>query len=191
VCSVASCDVAGDVRRALAVGKSLSRGHVIPDGLGTAKPFGVSNGVLEKNEQSQVKELVFPVDTEIMSGDANASSAHAMYVKTHGDFAPGEQRRRGYDWQASGLDPEQATFGCVEKNAYLNGVAKAMNPLRDETNKAGVSIIQKRVEDFKMTANDELGRVKNLGHGPTAAEPDHIYGGTESNTRSHATSSTA
>ena len=60
MCSVASCDVAGDVRRALAVGKSLSRGHVIPDGLGTAKPFGVSNGVLEKNEQSQVKELVFP-----------------------------------------------------------------------------------------------------------------------------------
>jgi len=22
---------------------------------------------------------------------------------------------------ASGLDPQQATFGCVEKNAYLNG----------------------------------------------------------------------
>ena len=32
-----------------------------------------------------------------------------MYVKTHGDFAPGEQRRRGYDWQASGRGLHSST----------------------------------------------------------------------------------
>jgi len=31
------------------------------------------------------------------------------------------------------------------------------------------------VEDFKSTANDELGRVKNLGHGEKPHE-QHIYG---------------
>mmetsp|Transcript_28766 Transcript_28766/g.70933 ORF Transcript_28766/g.70933 Transcript_28766/m.70933 type:complete len:452 (-) Transcript_28766:47-1402(-) len=158
------------------LGKSFNRGHAHPDGLGTSRPFGVSNGVLEKNLQSQVKELVFPLDTEVMQGDADKSEAHAMYVKTHGDYAPGEQRRRGYDWQAAGLNPDHAVFGQVDNHPYMNGVAKAMNPLTDDSNKASVAIIQKRVEDFKMSNNDELGHVKTLGHGPTAAPDGHIYG---------------
>jgi len=40
----------------------------------------------------------------------------------------------------------QVELKMDECKPLLNGVAKAMNPLRDETNKAGVSIIQKRVE---------------------------------------------
>jgi hypothetical protein len=44
------------------------------------------------------------------------------------------------------------------------------------SNFAFTFMLRRYIEDFKMTANDELGRVKNLGHGPTAAEDNHIYG---------------
>ena len=32
------------------------------------------------------------------------------------------------------------------------------------------------MEDFKMTNNDELGRVRNLGHDQSTAAPGHVYG---------------
>ena len=56
-----------------------------------------------------------------MEGDANDSSAHHMYVKTHGDYAPGEQRRRGYDWQAAGVNPDNTVFGQVDHHPYMVG----------------------------------------------------------------------
>jgi hypothetical protein len=156
------------------LGKSFSRGHELPTALVTGEtPFGVQGEV--KPTSSQVKDLVFPIDSLTMTGDAHGSSAHEMYIKTHGNYAPGQQRRRGYDWGASGIDPDTATFGGLDKEQYLEGVAKALNPLRDENNKAAAVIVHKSVEDFKSTNNDELGRVKNLGHGEKPSE-EHIYG---------------
>lgn len=35
-----------------------------------------------------------------------------MYNKTHGDFAPGEQKDRGYNWN---FDKNKHTFGYGEK----------------------------------------------------------------------------
>mmetsp|Transcript_6907 Transcript_6907/g.10703 ORF Transcript_6907/g.10703 Transcript_6907/m.10703 type:complete len:454 (-) Transcript_6907:128-1489(-) len=156
------------------LGKSFSRGHVLPGDLTSGEqPFGVQGEV--EPTSSQVKDLVFPIDTATMQGDPEGGAAHSMYIKTHGDYAPGQQRRRGYDWGGSGIDPAAATFGGVDRAPYYDGVAKALNPLRDVGNKASASIIDKRVEDFKSTANDELGRVKNLGHGEKPHE-QHIYG---------------
>ena len=150
--------------RSLRTGKSFNRGHQLPeqfkDGR-TGSAFGVAGEV--KPTSSQVKDLVFPIDTLTMEGDDDDSQAHRMYIKTHGNYAPGEQRRRGYDWGASGIDPDTATFGGLDKEQYLEGVAKAINPQRDAEKKTGcATIIDKRVEDFKSTNNDELGRAKNL-----------------------------
>ena len=161
------------------LGKSFNRGHALPEKFADqvhGAAFGVEGEV--KPTSSQVKDLVFPLDSVATAGDEDDSEAHKMYVKTHGNYAPGEQRRRGYDWKGTGLDPNTATFGGVDKEMYQDGVAKAINPQRDQTQKAGVAtIVGKRLEDFKSTNNDELGRVKNLGHGekPTVG-PDHVYG---------------
>jgi hypothetical protein len=35
-----------------------------------------------------------------------------MYRKTHGNFAPGEQRDRGYNWT---VDKDKMRFGYAEK----------------------------------------------------------------------------
>lgn len=166
-------DIYASVKRE-PLGKSYSRGHSLPGALASgAQPFGVEGEV--KPTSSQVKDLVFPIDGAAHARGEDDGGAHEMYVKTHGNYAPGEQRRRGYDWGGSGIDPNTATFGGVDKSQYLDGVAKALNPLRDETNRASATIIDKRVEDFKSTNNDELGRVKNLGHGEKPGD-GHVYG---------------
>lgn len=36
-----------------------------------------------------------------------------MYVKTHGNVAPGVQRDREYDWK--GIDPKTQVFGFGER----------------------------------------------------------------------------
>lgn len=155
------------------LGKSYNRGHVIPGGLGTERPFGTTIGAVAKSLRPEAKELIFPLQSV---DDEHDSKAHTQYVTSHKDYAPGEQRRRNYDWAASGVDPLSQSFGLAEKIPYTDGVAKALNPLLDEENKASAEIVRKRVEDFKMTNNDELGRVKNLGHDQQTAGPDHVYG---------------
>jgi len=155
------------------LGKSYNRGHVLPEGMGTERPFGTTIGAVAKSLRPEAKELIFPLESV---EDLKDSKAHAQYVTTHNAYAPAEQRRRNYDWAASGIDPFDQTFGLVEKDPYMHGVAKALNPLVDENNKDSATIVRKRIEDFKMTNNDELGRVRNLGHDQSTAAPGHVYG---------------
>ena len=168
-------DVYASVRRE-PLGRGYTRGHALPDGLGTTKGFGVDGEVAPTS--SVVNGLIFPKDTEYLAGDAETSDAHKMYVKTHGNYAPGEQKRRDYDWAAAGVDPNATTFGAVDTAKYdqFEGVAKALNPLKDETMPHySASIVDARVEAFNATNRDELGKVKNLGLGEEI--PDgHVFG---------------
>ena len=121
---------------------------------------------------SVVKDLVFP--PEGTAGDEENGEAHRMYVKSHGNYAPGEQRDRGY--AAESFD-RTATFGGKENDVVLEGVAKALNPLRDETQKTfSATIVNKAAEDFKATAGDELGRVRRLGAGERNVPEGFTYG---------------
>lgn len=57
--------------------------------------------------------------------------AHEKYLKSHADYNPGEQKRRGYDWNSTGIDPVKHRFGVSEKMAMGGGseeVMKAMDP---------------------------------------------------------------
>ena len=120
---------------------------------------------------SIVKDLVFP--HEGLHGDEEGGEAHRMYVKSHDNYAPGEQRNRGY---AESFD-RTATFGGKENDVVLEGVAKALNPLKDETQKTfSATIVNKAAEDFKATAGDELGRVRRLGAGERNVPDGFTYG---------------
>lgn len=41
---------------------------------------------------------------------------------------PGEQRKRGYNWKSTPVDPAVHTFGAVCKEDYRDGVRKALSP---------------------------------------------------------------
>jgi EF-hand domain-containing family member B len=67
-------------------------------------PFGVPTQYCER-----VKELVNPNDRII---GQNSAAIEEMYKKTHGNFAPGEQKAREYNWD---LDVTKHRFGYGEK----------------------------------------------------------------------------
>jgi hypothetical protein len=95
-----------------------------------------------------------------------------MYRKTHGNFAPGEQRKRDYDWK---FDPAGHRFGYGEK-VPQNGAAVAIHAERQEEQFPRTVIVKKPVEDFKAVSSDMLGVSKNLGQGQVSRGPDFVHG---------------
>jgi hypothetical protein len=163
------------------LGRSYVRGHLIPDGLGVVSGFGAKSEVAPTS--SQVKDMVFPEGKDsVMLGDAFGSDAHLMYVKSHGNYAPGERRDRRYDWNAAGVDPETSIFGMSTKVGGIDAieglkldhskpaltVEQVINPLKDTTKRnhlTGATIVDKRSESYRTAAADALGKSKPLGTG--------------------------
>ena len=191
---VAEASYASKTREPL--GKSFVRGHVLPEGLGTSKGFGVESNVAPTS--SVVKDMVFPpkqgeLGSTLLLGDAFGSDAHRMYVASHGAYAPGEQRRRGYDWNAAGVDPETTTFGVSTKTnrgvetvealkldpyAPALTVEQSINPLKDATRRnavTGVVVVDARSEARRAATHDALGKSKPLGTG-IAVDPEVVHG---------------
>ena len=48
------------------------------------------------------------------------SEADELYKRSHGNYAPGEQRSRGYNWN---VDPNTTRFGQKGDTIALNGVS--------------------------------------------------------------------
>ena len=78
-----------------------------------------------RSRHPETKDVIFNGRSGL---DENAQ-IHDAYVKTHGDYAPGEQRRRGYDWDNTPVkDPETFKFGVVDSEGHKSGgVAALMN----------------------------------------------------------------
>jgi hypothetical protein len=55
------------------------------------------------------KEVLYPLRNAPQQDDDE--KIRAMYAKTHGNFAPGEQKTRDYAW---GLDKTKHRFGYSE-----------------------------------------------------------------------------
>ena len=166
-------DVYASTRRE-PLGQSFVRGHALPPDLASgAVPFGVPGEV--KPTSSVVKDLVFPPEKDTpMLGDDRGSDAHKMYVKTHGAYAPGERVSRDYDWDAAGVDPTRDAFGATTTKGeqILDGVAKAINPLKDATSKAASAVIvNKRAEAARAINKDPLGAPRRLGTGSRRRRP--------------------
>ena len=103
-----------------------------------------------------------------------------MYKQTHGNFAPGEQRTREYDWVANPRvdgngNPMVHAFGYGEQK-LLNGAAKSIQPERIDEAFPKTVIVKKIVEDQKAVTKDMLGTVKNLGQGQPMRASEHTYG---------------
>ena len=95
-----------------------------------------------------------------------------MYRNTHGNFQPGEQKNRQYDWK---FDETKHRFGYGEKRV-LNGAAMALHSERMEESFPKTVIVKKTVEDHKAVASDLLGVSKNLGQGQNDRGKDFVHG---------------
>jgi hypothetical protein len=146
------------------LGKTYARGHVLPQ---ECKEDGFSFGMPNADKPNLAKGLIYAPSEQSDGG------MKAQYIKSHGSFEPGEQRRRGYDWPIE--DVREHRFGVgVGSHVAFNGLALgAVGALRTEVEVDPV--IASRVQNFK-NLQDKLGRSRNLGHGPNAVEPGHFYG---------------
>jgi len=149
------------------LGKAYKRGHMLPpalygNGFGKPTPQDVSG------EAS--KDLLHPVEK------LNDPAEHQLYVKSHANYHPGEQRNRGYSWvdKNGGIDPSRFSFGADVKAREIDGVAKSLNPLIEGDAPSQV-VVSKRLEDFREVNNEPLGKVKYLGHGKHTSD-EHVFG---------------
>ncbi|KXZ53002.1 hypothetical protein GPECTOR_8g371 [Gonium pectorale] len=153
------------------LGHGYVRGHKIPGGLGTERPFGIPYDAKGKDLARQAATVIFPTDRPAEEDPATQQ----LYVRSHGDYGPGEQRRRNYDWGATGVDPNSHRFGAIDRDPERDGVRRAVQPALDPALQPP-KVLPKLHEDYKATSTDYLGRPKQLGTGDRALPPDHTFG---------------
>jgi len=158
------------------LGKAYERNFNIPDDLKTRRGFGVIQGAKALDEARQARDIVFPKANPMVDPDVDPE-VHALYVRTHASWAPGEQKDRHYDWAATqvGPDPEAHAFGKKPSRVF-EGVKKALNPALDPEVKHNPSIVPQHHEEFQMAAKDALGRSKVHGTVPHTLGPAHAFG---------------
>jgi len=139
------------------LGRSMTREYQWPTQANEGKiAFG-----LPSKELANAKEIIYPAGGAL---DEKRETME-MYKKTHGNFGPGEQRNREYNWAANPtIDnrPQTFSFGFGEQRLQ-NGAAKAVHAERTEESFPKTVIVKKTVEDVKAVQTDMLGTVKNLG----------------------------
>lgn len=150
--SIIEAKYASNVREPL--GRGVSRAYQWPNKTFNGSiAFGVPSVGLQN-----AKEAIYPRGGAIINSD---EATHALYRKTHGNFGPGEQKHRDYNWN---FDLATHRFGYAEK-PNLNGASKALRAERLEEEFPKTVIIKKTVDDFQAVNNDILGVSKNLGQG--------------------------
>lgn len=94
------------------VGMELNcKNHDLCDELPGHEPFGIKSA----SSMEPAKALIFPTDID------ETEEGLELYKRSHGSYAPGEQRRRNYDWN---IDPERTRFGAKGDTIAFNGVSK-------------------------------------------------------------------
>lgn len=76
------------------LGKSMSRTYEWPQQCDNgAIAFGVPT-----KDSMEAKQVLYPEQ----GAKNETSDVTQMYIKTHANYAPGQQRNRGYDWEING-----------------------------------------------------------------------------------------
>ncbi|RLN73640.1 hypothetical protein BBJ28_00004932 [Nothophytophthora sp. Chile5] len=152
------------------LGKSYSRGHVLPARMQQPEfVFGMGGTFCES-----AKELLYPSTRD---GLLNSEENQALYKRSHGSVAPGEQKNRGYRWEAASIDPAKHRFGVKPVGIGAEGgeVAVILNPEMDESI-AAPDVASRQLED-RRSLYDHLGKPRHLGSAATDTLPsNHVFG---------------
>jgi len=153
------------------LGKSYTRGHKLhTDKIPGFEGFGKKCGPITDG-----KEVVFPRGVVPETEDN-----HSRYVKTHGNFAPGEMYARKYEWPKEITENPHFRFGLAEATLpgrKGNGAKSALNmDLDDDGGQPTTRVVQRTSEDYRHVANDHLAVAKNMMQGRPPLPPDHAHG---------------
>ena len=142
------------------LGKPYVRGHELPQQFASGES-GFGRPTPQDVAGTQSKHLLHPQERLIPEEERQ------LYIKSHANYDPGEQRHRGYSWvdKEGPIDPAQFRFGGAVKDGEKAGVAKAINPALDPDYKRPPVVVEKLLEDFRVVSTEGLGTVKNLGFG--------------------------
>lgn len=96
-----------------------------------------------------------------------------MYLKSHGQYNPSEQKNREYKWP---FDIKTHSFGKKDVIA-MNQAQGCLQPERlDKESFAQTKITKKNIEDFRDFAKDSLGKVRNLGQTKELCARNKVFG---------------
>jgi hypothetical protein len=143
------------------LGKGYDRGTVMPAKFSQGAPFGAA----PTQGEGTSKQLIFP--------NRNVDPAsEEIYIRSHGNYAPGTQLTRNYEWE---YDPDHTVFGQKGASIALNGVShNVQDVLQGTLADRGNLVNSKTVEDLRGLG-DLLGKPRNLGHNSNV--PDgFVYG---------------
>lgn len=146
------------------LGKSVSHGHHLP-GHVTDPNFRFGLKGEADAESVQAKSIIYPQQLE------DNQEKEMLYMKSHGKYPPGEQRKRNYEW--GGIDASQQRFGKVERVAHDGGAAGCMSGMVADAYAPDTHIIAKKTFDFSNT-KPQLGKCKPLG--ASSAGRGHTFG---------------
>lgn len=125
-------------------------------------PFGRPG----KHSVEKAKDYIWPVISE------EQIAGEEIYKRSHGNYAPGEQKNRNYKWY---VDPVTTRFGIAGENIALNGVSRDVAEVLSGAGETQSIINTKQVEDYR-NMGDTLGKSKNLGQNSAARPWDLAYG---------------
>lgn len=128
------------------LGFGYQRGYMWPEKTQTGcMSFGKPT-----KDSLHAKELIYAAG----GSKEEKNEVKRMYIKTHGNYAPGEQKTRDYEWvnnpRVGAGDGETLhhAFGYGEEK-LLNGAQKAVMPERAHESFPKTVIVKKTVEDAK------------------------------------------
>lgn len=157
------------------LGKGYVAGHVLPPETQDVKfHFGVPS-----KEKDESKAVIWPRDSK----RGEDEEIRQQYVKTHGDFAPGEMFNRKYAWPVEVTSNPHFRFGAGDGSATKDGqgVKDALNMDREVEDAMPITrIVQRTLEDKRQVKNDAIGKVKHYGTGKPPVPPGHAFGARKS-----------
>merc|ERR1719387_2203154 len=114
------------------------------------------------------KEVIFPREVK-----PDSEETRQQYIKTHGNYAPGEMVDRKYHWP---IDRGEFAFGVTDKNA-CDSVKAALAMDRTPTlDYPQTRIVPLTAETYRQVNNDPIGRARNNMQGAPPLPPGHAYG---------------
>ena len=94
-----------------------------------------------------------------------------MYLKSHKDYDPGEQKLRPYNWP---VDPTDFRFGKVEKNPVHKEMNQILSPEANSEAMPQTVFVKSNLQDYLDKKDDKLGKGMNLGQ--KQFPPDRVFG---------------
>jgi EF-hand domain-containing family member B len=115
----------------------------------------------------------YGVKDTIYSGEnmPEPEEVRQLYLKSHKDYDPGEQKQRPYNWP---VDPSDFRFGKVEKNPVHNEIKQVLHPEAHSDSVQRTVFVKSNLHDFVDRKEDKLGLPANLGQ--KQFSPEHVFG---------------